>query len=135
MNSISLTVARHELIAALKTLGTVRRKKFVSVVPVWMRFDPREGTLSITEERNAVIAVVRASGSWPPAGATVNLFMLRNAAQALETETVELAAISDAILIPTPHGHVRMNLLPFGPESRRKARPSHRASIPKGRLL
>ena len=57
--------------------------------------------LAISEQRGAATATVPASGSWPPAGATVNLFMLRNAAQSIDGDVIELVAIDYRTFITT----------------------------------
>ena len=89
-------------------------------MPVWLRFDSEAETLAISEERNPVTAIVSATGSWPPAGATINLFTLRSVVETSESKTIELIAVEDAIRIATRRGHVLMHLLAFGPSSDRK---------------
>jgi hypothetical protein len=114
-----LVLKRAELIEALDTLSVIRKKRWTRVVPVWLRFDSKAKTLSISEARHQATAVVPATGSWPPAGATVSLYTLRSAAQTRTEETIELEAVEHAIRIKTKTGQILMNLLPFGPESRR----------------
>ena len=112
-------MSKDDLITALRTLGAIRHKRGVSIMPVWLSFDSNKSMLAISEQRSAATAMLPASGSWPPAGATVDLFSLRNAASGTDQEAIMLAAIEDAILIPTSRGHVTLKLLPFGPASRR----------------
>jgi len=119
MNSLSLKVPRVGLLQALKGLGVVRRKRSSSTVPVWLSFDPEKKALSITEARGRAIGIVPAEGNWTPAGATIDMYMLRRALETLDSQEVELIVADGEILIPTPNGHVGLKLLPFGPESRR----------------
>ena len=112
MDSLKLTVRKAELIRALRVLGTNRRRRFSSVVPVWLSF--HEGELRLTEERGGVMAGLPALGTWPVAGATVGLFPLRRAVEAAETENIELIAADEAVLVPTKRGHVALDLLNFG---------------------
>lgn len=118
MRSIRLSVARQELIQALQTLGTIRRRRFSSVVPVWLRFDETAQELEIAEDRGRAVASVPARGAWPAQGATVDLFYLRRAAQLHPSELIELIATEEAIVVPMPSGERVLNLLEFGPESR-----------------
>jgi hypothetical protein len=67
MQSISLTTSRDDLVAALQTLGTIQRRRGISVIPVWLQFDPAKSAFSITEPRGRATAVVPAKGSWTPA--------------------------------------------------------------------
>jgi len=121
MERIALYVDRDALAAGLRTLGAIRRKRFASVVPVWLRFDPAKSQLAITEARRGVTAVVEARGAWSPAGATLDMFALRRVVEALEASEVELILTPDQILIPTARGHVQLRMQAFGPESRRSS--------------
>ncbi|MGE0253499.1 MAG: hypothetical protein AB7N54_15185 [Alphaproteobacteria bacterium] len=118
MDGIKLTVSRTDLVAALKVLGSHRRRRFVSVCPVWLSFDPATGELGLAEDRGTILATIAASGSWPPMGATVNLFSLRRVAERLRTPTIELAAIEDAIIVAMPKGHMRLDLIGFGTDGK-----------------
>jgi hypothetical protein len=62
------------------------------------------------------MAGLPALGTWPVAGATVGLFPLRRAVEAAETESIELIAADEAVLVPTKRGHVALDLLNFGPK-------------------
>jgi hypothetical protein len=124
MQSIRLTVARTPLIHALQTLSVARRRRFSSSLPVWLHFAAERDELEIAEDRSQVAARVPAKGSWPPLGATVDLFMLRRAASRIETDTIDLHALHDAILIYAGRWQVKLNLLCFGPDSRRRASSS-----------
>jgi hypothetical protein len=117
MDVLRLTATRVDLAQSLRVLGTHRRRRFSSVVPIWLSFDPQIQELRLSEERAHVLASVPASGEWPAAGATVNLFMLR-AAVRNSPELVELLAAEDAVVVPTSRGYVRLDLLPFGPDCR-----------------
>ena len=88
-------------------------------MPVWLSIDDRTGGLRIVEERGAACAIIPAWGEWPPFGATVDLFLLRRAATNCEGRTIELIAIDEGILVPTTQGYTRLNLLAFGPASKR----------------
>lgn len=120
MKTLTLHVAKPDLVHALKTLGTIRRKRFSSTVPVWLSFNRSKGELAILEARRGVQAIVKATGYWPPAGATLDMFALRRVVEVLEMDEVELIVGAGEILIPTVRGHVSLKLQPFGPESRRK---------------
>ena len=120
MESISLSVPRGDFVQVLNTLSAVRRKRFRSVLPVWLHFDQQDGQLWIEEQRAAASGGVAARGMWPPMGATVDLFLLRRAATMVNAEKVQLVATADAILVPTQCGHVSLKLLSFGPESPRR---------------
>jgi hypothetical protein len=117
----SLVLSRKDLVHALKTLGAIRKRRGrgARVIPVWLRFDSKNHVLSVGEDRHPARAKVQATGDWPAAGATVSMFTLRSAAEASQNETIELFAVEDAIRVDTPKGHVLLNLMPFGPESRR----------------
>jgi hypothetical protein len=72
-------------------------------------------------------------GTWPVAGATVNLFPLRRAAEASATGDVELIAVDEAVLVPTARGHVSLPLLDFGPTGLvppPRARPDRHSDLP-----
>ena len=117
MRSLRLSVARQELLLALQTLGVTRRKRFSSVLPVWLKFDPDTESLQIVEDRGAVCAGVPATGSWPPAGATVGLFILKGAVTECHDEDIELHATIDAVILLSGERRVQLNLLNFGPEN------------------
>ena len=123
MKSLRLSVARQELLLALQTLGVTRRKRFSSVLPVWLKFDPNTKSLQIVEERGAVFAHVPATGGWPPAGATVDLFMLRRAVTECRDENIDLHAVGDAVILFGDNWRVQLNLLSFGPENTVPAPP------------
>jgi hypothetical protein len=106
MKSTSLRLSRADLIHALATLGVIRRKRFKSIVPVWLSFDAPCGELTVVEARGGARAVVKAAGSWSPAGATLDMFALRRLLSLLDTPDVELIADAAEILIPTARGHV-----------------------------
>ncbi len=130
MQTLSLWVPRREFIQALSALSTVRRRRFASVLPVWLRFDGRERLLWIEEQSAAASGAVAAEGSWPAMGATVDLYLLRRAATLISAETAQLAATADAVVVPTDRGYVRLKLLSFGPESRRPLPPQPPAAPP-----
>lgn len=136
MQSIRLSVLRRELLRALQTLSVTRRRRFSSSLPVWMTLLPAVDELRITEDRSDVGAHVSAKGSWPPAGATVDLRLLKRAVGFVSGEAVDLHVIDDAVVVFGDRWHVRLNLLPFGPESRRSApevatpKPSRRETAP-----
>jgi hypothetical protein len=92
-------------------LGTNRRRRFSGVVPIWLAYDSGSGELRLREERGGVTAGLPALGTWPAAGATVNLFPLRRAVEAASKENIELIAIDEAVLVPTAQGHVSLPLL------------------------
>lgn len=117
MQSIKLQVAKAELIRALKALGVVRRRRFSSSLPVWLRFIPDSGELQIVEDRGAVTARVPATGDWPVTGATVDLFCLRRAAEYCPADTIDLLATLDAVMLLGNSWNMRLGLLAFGPES------------------
>lgn len=121
MQSIRLSLPRDELLRALQTLSTTRRRRFSSSLPVWMTLLPGGDELRITEDRSEVGAHVPASGNWPPTGATVDLYMLKRAATNVTDEVVDLHALDAAVVVYGDRWHVRLNLLPFGPESSRSA--------------
>jgi hypothetical protein len=73
MQAVSLWVPRDEFIRALSALGTARRKRFTSVLPVWLRHDKRERMLWIEEQAARVSGAIAAEGSWPAMGATIDL--------------------------------------------------------------
>jgi hypothetical protein len=79
--------------------------------------EPTDGwrTMQMREERGGVTAGLPALGTWSAAGATVNLFPLRRAAEAAAKEDIELIAVDEAVLVPTAQGHVSLSLLDFGP--------------------
>lgn len=120
MDTIRLTVPRVELLEALKTLSSTRRRRFSSSLPIWLDFDITRGELRLVEDRGRVAAGIPASGTWPPAGATVDLFMMKRAVSTMETDAIELHVLGDAVAIYAGRLQVRLHLLEFGPESRRK---------------
>jgi hypothetical protein len=133
MESFKLIVRKAELIRALRVLGTNRRRRFSSVVPIWLAYESEIGELRLREERGGVTASLPAIGTWPAAGTTVNLFPLRRAAEAVVTEDVELIAIGEAVLVPTAKGHVSLPLLDFGPAGLvppPRARPDRHSDLP-----
>ena len=115
MRSVQLSVTRHELLHALQTLGVTRRKRFSSVLPVWLSFDRDTESLQIVEDQGTVLAQIPATGSWPPAGATVDLFLLRRAVTNCRDEIITLHAAADAIFLFGDNWRVQLNLLSFGP--------------------
>ena len=92
MESLKLLVRKADLIRALRVLGANRRRRFSSVVPIWLAYESEIGELCLREERGGATAGLPAIGTWPVAGATVNLFPLRRAAETAATEDVELIA-------------------------------------------
>ena len=124
MQSIRLSVARAPLLDALKTLSVTRRRRFSSSLPIWLKFATESGELQVVEEQGQVAARVPANGTWPPLGATVDLFMLKRGVARLETDSVDLHALCSAIVIFGDRWQIRLNLLPFGPESRRPKMPT-----------
>ncbi len=123
MQSIRLSVARAPFLDALKTLSVTRRRRFSSSLPIWLNFAAESGELQIVEDQGQVAARVPARGTWPPLGATVDLFMLKRTLARLDIGYVELHALTNAIAIFADRWQVRLNLLNFGPESRRPATP------------
>lgn len=115
MQSPSLTINRDELLGALKLLGVTRRRRFSSVVPVWLKYEPGSQRLEISEDKATVSATVPANGTWPPMGATVDLYLLRRAVAREENADVELCALSDSVLVHGDGWMVRLELLEFGP--------------------
>lgn len=118
MRTLSLHVNRFELHRLLMTLSRVRRQRFRKVLPVWLHFDPVKHLLTVEEERAQASGAVDAHGSWPQMGATVDLHFLKRATgnDGLPDE-IELIAGDEAIFIPFNNGHLKMNLLPFGPRN------------------
>ena len=97
MESLKLIVRKSELVRALRVLGTNRRRRFSSVVPIWLAYESEIGELRLREERGGVTAGLPAIGTWPVVGATVNLFPLRRAAETAATEDVELIAVDESM--------------------------------------
>jgi hypothetical protein len=120
LRSVRLFAARSDLLDALRVLGTNRRRRFSSIVPIWLRYYEDNQELTLTEENARVQATVSATGTWPAAGATISLFYFRRAVTN-SAERVELHATESAILVPTTHGHVALDLLTFGPKLERPA--------------
>jgi hypothetical protein len=125
LDPLKLIVRKAELVRALRVLSANRRR-FSSVLPIWLAYESGVGELRLREERGGVMAGLPAFGRWPAAGATVNLFSLRRAAEAITGEDVELIAVDEAVLVPTAQGYVSLPLLEFGPE--------HNIPAPGGRL-
>ncbi len=123
MRSLKLTTRRADLLRALDVLSVARRARFKSTVPVWLHFDEDRQELRLVEERGKVTAALPASGYWPPAGLTVDLFMLKRAVAAHAGEAVDLHVTDDALIIFGDQWHARLKLLRFGPESGRPAGP------------
>ena len=117
MHSINLRLRRLELLDTLNTLGVTRRRRFSSILPVWLSFDPEEALLSIVEDKGAVTGHVRALGEWPASGSTIDLFLLRQALNRSSGDTVSLHAVSDGVLVFGDSWQVKLNLLKFGPDS------------------
>jgi hypothetical protein len=92
LESLKLLVRKADLIRALRVLGANRRRRFSSVVPIWLAYESEIGELRLRDEHGGVTAGLPAIGTWPVAGATVNLFPLRRAAETVATEDVELIA-------------------------------------------
>jgi hypothetical protein len=126
MQSIRLSVARRELLLALKTLGRGRRRRLRPNLPVWLRFIAEAGELQIVEDHGQVSARVPASGDWPVTGATVDLFGLRRAAADLASPTIDLHATLEGVMVVGDNWHVRLNLLRFGPDSDARDTPAPR---------
>src|SRR3954447_7438109 len=104
MRSVRLFVARSDLLDALRVLGTNRRRRFTSRVPIWLRYDEAAQQLTLSEDNGTVQATVAAIGEWPAAGATVSLFLFRRAVTNAP-ERVELHATETTIIVLTAHGH------------------------------
>ena len=133
MEALKLIVHKADLIRALRVLGTNRRRRFSSVVPIWLAFEREIGELRLREERGGVTAGLTVIGTWPAAGATVNLFPLRRAVETAATKDVELIAVDEAVLVLTPRGHVSLPLLDFGPAGLvppLRARPDRHSDLP-----
>jgi hypothetical protein len=114
MLSLQLSTAKAEFIQALRVLGPHRHRRFSGVLPIWLHYDA-SGHLSLTEDRGKVRAFVPATGTWPAAGVTVDLFLLQRAAERVGGGAVDLIATNEAVLVPTKKGHIALKLLPFGP--------------------
>lgn len=123
MLSIKLTATRSDLLRALETLAATRRRRFTSILPVWVSFAVDGQELRIVEERGKVTASLPAVGTWPPAGATIDLFTLKRAISACDSESVDLHATADSLIVFGDRWRARLKLLRFGPES---GRPSGR---------
>ena len=117
MKSIRLKLEHLDLLNALNTLSVTRRKRFSSIVPVWLNFDPESKLLQVVEDKGKVTAYVPAKGEWPASGATIDLFILKRALKYYTEDIVELHAVKDAVLLASGNSHVKMNLLKFGPDS------------------
>jgi hypothetical protein len=123
MQSIKVTALRVDLLRALETLSIARVRRFSSILPVWLQFESDSGELHLIEERGKVSASLPARGTWPPAGATVDLFMLKRAVKACRGKSVDLHAAVDSLLIFGDQWHASLKLLRFGPESGRPSGP------------
>ena len=123
MLSIKLTATRAALLLALDTLAATRRQRFSSTLPVWLNFVAGGQELRLVEERGKVTASLPAVGTWPPAGVTVDLFVLKRAMSAGDSDAVDLHATADSLIVFGDRWRARLKLLRFGPES---GRPSGR---------
>lgn len=130
MKLIKLSLNREELLQALGTLSLIRQKRF-GLVPVWLKFDVEEASLTIQEERGHACATVPAQGNWPSTGATVDLAYLRGAVRRVGRPVVELIMLADAILVPRHKGFVRLGLLDFGDKGVSRAPKASQAPIVK----
>ena len=92
-------------------------------MPVWIHLDIESHELHVVEERGKVTGSLPAGGTWPPAGATVDLFMLKRAVSACRGDAVELHAAADSLIVFGDQWHARLKLLRFGPESGRPSGP------------
>ena len=93
-------------LAWVEALSRVRKRRPTSAVAIWLRFDHLRQTLTISEARPKATAMISASGQWPPAGATVDLYMLRNTVRSQATSTLELCVLEDSVVIPIENGRV-----------------------------
>lgn len=118
MKSLVVITEREQLLDALSALGRNRRQRFTSKLPVWLSWHPDPGIIRISEARNAVEAIVDASGNWPSTGATVNLFSLRGTVATVTADQVELHLVANGVLVPRTGGFHHLDLLSFGPEPR-----------------
>lgn len=66
-------------------------------------------------------ASLPAVGTWPPAGVTVDIFMLKRAMSACDSDAVNLHATADSLIVFGDRWRARLKLLRFGPESGRPA--------------
>jgi hypothetical protein len=133
LESLKLIVPRADLIRALRVLCTYRRRRFSSVVPIWLAYVSKISELRLREEGGGLTAGLPALGTWSASGATVNLFPLRRTAETATTEDVELIAVDEAVLVPTAQGHVSLPLLDFGPAGLvppPAARPDRHSALP-----
>lgn len=115
MKSFGLRLAKAELLRALDVLSVTRKCRFSSVVPVWLRLNAEASELELTEDKG-VAAGLPAAGSWPPAGATVNLYALRHAVMQCRGDPVELQVLEDRIVIADGNFQAHLDLLPLGPD-------------------
>jgi len=121
MLSIKLTATRSDLLRALETLAATRRQRFSSILPVWLSFVAGSQELRLVEERGKVTASLPAAGIWPPAGVTVDLFMLKRAVSACNGGAVDLHVTADSLIVFGDRWRARLKLLRFGPECDRAA--------------
>ena len=117
MISLNLKTDRKEFLEALKILSVVRRQRFTSVLPIWLSFDKTENMLQLAEDSAEVKAEIPATGEWPAAGATVDMYTLKRILENCTHDEIELHALEDTILFFAGSWNVRLNLLAFGPES------------------
>ena len=119
MLSIKLTATRSDLLRALETLAETRRQRFSSILPAWISFAADDQELRLVEERGKVTASLPAVGTWPPAGVTIDLFTLKRALSACDSDEVDLHAAADFVIVFGDRWRARLKLLQFGPESGR----------------
>ena len=117
MKSIRLKLERCDLQNALNTLGVTRRRRFSSIVPVWLYFDTESKLLQIVEDKGAVTAYVPAEGQWPYFGATIDLYTLKRALKYHTDAIIELHTTKDAVLLANGNWQMKMHLLKFGPDN------------------
>jgi hypothetical protein len=89
-----LVVGRGELLTALGILSAGRLRRGTGAMPVWFSFGLQGQELRISEDRGKIAANVPASGAWPAAGATADLFMLRRGVTVCG-EVIELYAVEE----------------------------------------
>ena len=66
--SHELRTPLNSVIGFSRVLGTNRRRRSSSVIPVWLSY--QDGVLHLREERGGVVATVPANGRWPAAGSS-----------------------------------------------------------------
>ncbi len=62
-----------------------------------------------------MVASVPATGEWPIAGSTIDLYGLKRSLERTSAEVVELHALTEAVLLASGKWQVKLNLLNFGP--------------------